>query len=116
MVTAILIPIICLYFYWLTKKEMKEQDKKWLEVGRVRQESIVYGEIKSISEEQQRFYYNRRILVQTLTLQTDIKVIHAVKKTPLTANVKTDTFLVGTAIKLYGSWEGSSFIFEHFTH
>ncbi|MDF2858769.1 MAG: hypothetical protein K0Q87_4620, partial [Neobacillus sp.] len=39
MVTAIVIPIICLYFFWLTKKEIEEHDIKWLAAGEVKQEA-----------------------------------------------------------------------------
>ena len=79
MVTAILIPIICLYFFWLTRKERIENDRKWLETGNVRQEAVVTGEIKGITEEKQRFYYHRYIVVQSIKLQTSTKVITAIK-------------------------------------
>lgn len=112
MVTAILIPIICLYFFWLTRKERKEQDREWLEAGNVHDESVITGEIKDISEEKQRFYYHRFIIVQNIKLQTSSKMVTAVKKTPLTPNVKIDTFMQGETIRLYGTWEGSQFVFN----
>lgn len=114
MVTAIVIPIICLYFYWLTRKEMKEQDEKWLAVSKIPQESILVGEIKNLTEEKQRFYYHRYIFVQTLKLQTSTKLITAKKMTPLTKNREVHSFTVGEKIRLLGKWEGSTFLFSHF--
>ena len=45
MVTAIVIPIICFYFYWLTKKEMRESQQKWLQLKTVAEEAVISGEI-----------------------------------------------------------------------
>ena len=113
MVTAILIPIICLYFLWLTKKERKEQDEKWKKAGDVLQEAVVLGKLIEITEEKQRFYYHRHVIVQSIKLQTATKVITAVKTTPLTPHAKKDIFTVGETIRLYGSWEGSRFLFNN---
>ncbi|MBO0959238.1 hypothetical protein J1P26_05785 [Neobacillus sp. MM2021_6] len=114
MVTAIVIPIICLYFYWLTRKEMKEQDVKWLNVGNIPHEAVITGEIKDIVEERQRFYYHRYIFVQTLKLQTEAKIINAKMITPIKKNVKADSFIIGDVIRVYGSWEGSTILFNHY--
>ena len=112
MVTAIVIPIICLYFYWLTKKEMKEHDRKWLSAGEVKHEGIITGEIKSILQERQRFYYHRYIFVQELHIQTETKLIKARKITPLSKSVLIDEFIAGDVVRIYGSWEGSRFQFN----
>lgn len=114
MVTAILIPIICIYFYWLTKKEMKEHDKEWLASGKIEHEAIVKGAIKSIHAEKQRFYYNRYLYIQTLQLQTDGKSITVKKIDPLTKELKSDNFSIGEKIIIYGSWEGNTFIFDYY--
>lgn len=114
MVTAILIPIICLYFFWLTRKERKEHDEKWLAAGKVVHEAIVSGEIKSIIEEKQRFYYHRYIYIQTLQLQTADKIVTAKKMTPITENVRIDSFHKGEIIRVFGIWEGNKFLFSQY--
>jgi hypothetical protein len=114
MVTAIVIPIICLYFYWLTKKEMQENDRKWLAASEVREEALLTGEIKSITEEKQRFYYHRYIFVQEIKLQTKTKLIKAKKITPLQKNTQINSFTIGDIIRIYGHWEGSNFYFNHY--
>lgn len=114
MVTAIVIPIICFYFFWLTRREMKEQDLKWLNTGSVPQEAVLTGQIKNIVEEKQRFYYHRYIFVQEIKLQTHHKLVVIKKITPLTKNMKIDKFIIGEMIRIYGMWEGSTFIFNQY--
>ncbi|WP_066066423.1 hypothetical protein [Neobacillus soli] len=114
MVTAIVIPIICLYFFWLTRKEMKEQDAKWHAASKVRHEAVLTGEIKNIIEEKQRFYYHRYIYVITLQLQTSTKFITAKQVTPITKTFEKDIFTAGNIIRVYGSWEGSKFLFSDY--
>ncbi len=114
MVTAIVIPIICVYFYLVTKKEMKKQDQKWLETGQIPQESVVTGQVKSISETKQRFYYNRYIYVQEVRLQTNTKLITIKKITPLTKGAIIETFKIGEVIRVYGRWNNNQLYFNHF--
>jgi hypothetical protein len=114
MVTAVVIPIICLYFYWITRKEMKLNDSKWLAAAEVSKEAVLTGEIRSINREKQRFYYHRYILVYEITLQTETKLIKAKKIIPLTNNFELDNFSIGEVIRIYGSWEGNHFHFNEY--
>jgi hypothetical protein len=114
MVTAIVIPIICLYFFWLTRKEMEEHDIKWLAAGEVKQEAMLTGEIKSINEEKQRFYYHRYLYVQEIKLQSDSKIVKVRKVTPIRKNIIIEPFTIGEVIRIYGSWRGSYFHFSKF--
>jgi hypothetical protein len=114
MVTAVVIPIICLYFYWITRKEMKLNDSKWLASAEVRKEAVLTGEIRSVNREKQRFYYHRYTLLYELTLQTETKLIKAKKIIPLTNNIELDTFSIGEVIRIYGSWEGNHFHFNEY--
>ena len=114
MVTAIVIPMICLYFFWISKREMKKQDQKWLECSNVPEEAVLIGKIYSLVEEKQRFYYNRYIYVQELKLQTEIKSVKLKKITPCTKNVKLDAFTIGETIRVYGKWEGNQFYFNRY--
>ena len=93
---------------------MKEQDVKWLAVSHVRQEAILSGEIKSVVEEKQRFYYNRYLFIQTIKLQTTARVICVQKVTPITKNMKIESFTVGDVITVSGTWEGSKFLFSDY--
>lgn len=93
---------------------MRENDHKWLAVAEVREDAILTGEIKSITEERQRFYYHRYIFVQEIKLQTETKLIKAKKITPLQKNTQMDLFTIGDVIRIYGHWEGSNFHFNQY--
>lgn len=93
---------------------MKHHDSKWLASGEVRKESVLSGEIKSINQEKQRFYYHRYILVHEIKLQTETKLITAKKICPVRNNSVIDTFSVGEIIRIYGCWEGNHFHFNEY--
>jgi hypothetical protein len=113
LVTAIVIPIICFYFYWMTRKEMREQDLKWLAAGNVLHEAVLTGQIKDIVEEKQKYYRHRYIFVQELKLQTETKTVYVKKITPLTKDLSIESFNIGDFIKVIGMWEGTQFYFDH---
>lgn len=112
MVTAVVIPIILLYFYWLTRKEMKHKEEEWLKIGDVIEEAYISGKIISAQNEVSRYYYHRQILVQELTLQCDTKIIKAQKRLPYTTKTKVETIPEGENVKLYGQWDKQSFLYN----
>lgn len=91
---------------------MKEHDLKWLSAGNVRHEAVLIGQIKSVSEEKQRFYRHRFIFVQNIMLQTETKLVYIKKITPQTKNLNVESFKADDVIKVYGMWEGTQFIFN----
>lgn len=110
MVTAIVIPIICLYFYRLTKKEMRESYIKWAELNNVPEEAIISGEIVHVSESKQRFHYHRYVHVLDLTIQSSGQKQWKVKKiTPLMKEAILPFVTVGDKVHLYGNWKEDYF-------
>ncbi len=109
MVAAVIIPILCIYFFWITRKEMKEQDRKWLKAGVVPEEAVFVGEIKEITNEKQRFYYNRYLFVQELKLQTETRRLTVKKVTPITKPFAPETFQVGEKVSVFGGFRGDQF-------
>ncbi|CEG26699.1 hypothetical protein [Bacillus sp. B-jedd] len=109
MVTAILIPIICFYFLWLSVREAKENEKKWLEAGIAKEEAIVEGMINSVTLEKQRFYYHRFLLVQELTMKTASGILKARIIVPLRKNSVIEEYHPGRGVRLYGSWQKNWF-------
>lgn len=93
---------------------MKENDSKWASTGHVQHEAILIGEIKSIIEEKQRFYYHRYIHVQSLRLQTETKLITVQKITHFTKGLQKVSFKVGDTIKVYGMWKDNKFVFNEY--
>lgn len=109
MITAILVPIILIYFYYLTKKESKAFDEKWLKLAFVNEEAILTGKIVHIKEEKQRYYYSRSIHVLEIKLQTPIYTIMAKKITPSHIPVESPNIQKGDTVTLYGNWEEEIF-------
>jgi ABC-type bacteriocin/lantibiotic exporter with double-glycine peptidase domain len=111
MVTGIVIPIICLYFYWLTKKEMRESYEKWADLNNVPEEAIISGEIVHMSESKERYYYHRYVHVLDLTIQSSAKKQWKVKKiTPLMKNASLPSLNIGDTVHLYGNWKEEYFL------
>ncbi|PLS16560.1 hypothetical protein CVD28_15870 [Bacillus sp. M6-12] len=116
MVTAIVIPIICLYFYYITKKEMREQEAKWHAVGNIREEAAVSGEIVSITSEKEKYYYHRYIYNQHIILRTKSGNIHLIKKEPAKQKVPQLPFHEQQRIMAFGTWENSRFLVNRIQH
>lgn len=110
MVTAIVIPIICLYFFWLTRKEMKDHKEQWLQLDNVTEESILSGIIKDIREEKQRFYYHYFMQVIEITLQTEFKQVKARKVSPYKKGMAPFHVNINEHVRLFGKYEKEYFI------
>ncbi len=114
MVTAIVIPIIIIYFYWLTKKEHRRYTDDWQKVGIIPEESIIHGKVLSLYEEKERFYQNKFVHVVHVIIQVDYKKVHAKWKTPLIGPISTPTISVDDELNLYGQWDNDAFLFGRF--
>jgi hypothetical protein len=111
MVTAILIPIICIYFYWVTKKELKEHEERWLNLTNLNEEAIVTGEIIHLTQTKKRYYYHRYISVIQIKLQTETKLIQVKRITPYKLQNEIQALKTGDKVRLYGNWEENEFRF-----
>lgn len=109
MVTAIVIPIICIYFYWITKKEMHKQNSKWLQLENVSEEAVLVGIIEDLQEGKERYYYHRYIYKTEIKLKTDLKTIMTKKMAPLTKNYVPVSLKMGDKVKIYGNWKEDYF-------
>lgn len=115
MVTAIAVPIICLYFYWVTKKEFKAHHQQWLNLNQVEEEAIITGKIIDIYIEKQRFYYYRFIWIVEVKLQTNTNVVNIKKHIPHTKEVILPNLEVGNLVRFYGNWKQGHFEFNRFS-
>lgn len=109
MVTAILIPIILLYFYFLTRKEMRFFHDQWTKLDDVHEEAIVAGEIIHISEEKQRFYYHRYVHHLQITVKTTSGTVVVKKLTPIKAGYQIPNIKKGDIVRIFGNWENREF-------
>ncbi|WP_078430634.1 hypothetical protein [Alkalihalobacterium alkalinitrilicum] len=110
MVTAIVIPILFVVFYFIVKRNNASYEQKWKEVGAIQEQVIVSGKLTRYFIEKKKFYHHRYIWsIQLFILdhQQTIKVIFekpAVSDTP-----PLDVSTNGT-LKCYGQWDGSNFL------
>jgi hypothetical protein len=114
MVTAILVPIILLYFYWLSAKELRENESKWLKLSEIVEEAIVTGKVIKFFETKKRFYYHRYIHITEIHLQTETKVIVVLRKVPLTKSSERLPIEIGDEVRLYGNWQENEFRFKRY--
>ncbi|ESU32894.1 hypothetical protein G3A_09065 [Bacillus sp. 17376] len=109
MVTAIAIPIVLAYFYWLTKKEMQTNFQEWIELENIPEEAIVSGKIIEVNEYRERFYYHRYNHITVLRVNTGLKEITVKKVTPLMKGAVPLRFHEGEIVHLYGNWKQGFF-------
>ncbi|MCL6586903.1 MAG: hypothetical protein K6T72_10400 [Anoxybacillus sp.] len=111
MVTAIAIPLLFLYFYYVTRTERKRMYRQWLQVGNVPAESVIKGTIVAIQEKTERYYGDYLLAIIDLQLEHDEEKIIARMQFPLTQSLQKPAFSVGDSIVCYGQWRDRVFLF-----
>jgi hypothetical protein len=113
MVAAIVIPLIFLYFLYITIKERKQQYSKWLNLEHVKEEAYLSGKVIQVSRNE-KFIGKHLVSITTLLLQDKVKVHKAVRKLPKTNSFHPFTIEEGTYIRCYGYWDQDLFIFNRY--
>ncbi|SHT24122.1 Uncharacterised protein [Mycobacteroides abscessus subsp. abscessus] len=115
MVTAIVIPIIIIYFYLISKRELQSHTEQWLALEQVYEEAIVTGKIHQINITKERFYYHRYIHIVKLTLIHNGTTTVVSKITPIVkGKVLTNDFEIGVEVRVYGNWKEGHFRFGRY--
>jgi hypothetical protein len=110
MVTAIVIPILILYFYWITKKEKAKQRREWEMLDQVRLEARIQGTITDLSTVKKRYYHEMYMMVTTIRLQTNDRTVTSVLRKPYTQDWKEMILHPGNTVMMEGQWEKDIFI------
>ncbi|MDX5475327.1 MAG: hypothetical protein LPK00_07285 [Bacillaceae bacterium] len=110
MVTAVVIPILILYFWWISVKEIKKQKKRWLSVSVIKEDSIIEGVIRSVTNKRERFYYHYFLHVTEIKLLHQSNIVLAQIKTPDTPEIKMPSLNGGDTVRLIGYWNENIFI------
>ncbi|MFT4416094.1 hypothetical protein ACLM5H_19720 [Fredinandcohnia humi] len=112
MVTAILIPAILLYFYIVSKRERKQFEENWNALVEVKEEAAIHGKIISKTEEKQRFYYHKFVLVTEIIIKSGISTITAKRILPIKESINHSlTLNIGDEITCIGEWKEDYFQF-----
>jgi len=115
LVTAIVIPIIIIYFYIISKRELQSHTEQWLALEDVYEEAIVTGKIHQINLRKERFYYHRYIHIVELTLINNQTTTVVSKITPIVkGKVFTNDFQLGDKVRVYGNWKVGHFRFGRY--
>lgn len=110
MVTAIVIPILIIYFYWITKKEAVKQKQNWETLDDIKLEARIQGTIDSISVEKKRFYHQYYMMVTTLRIEDRTQSYTVIRKQPFTKAWLPMALCKGDIVQAYGQWEKDIFI------
>ncbi|MGN7298433.1 hypothetical protein [Ferdinandcohnia sp. SAFN-114] len=114
MVTAIVIPLIIVYFYVLSKKERKKYEESWKDLEKVNEEAVIKGRIISKNEEKQRYYYHKFVHVTELKIKTSTGIIKAKRIIPLRGEYKPAQINLGDEISCIGEWTKDHFQFNKY--
>lgn len=116
MVTAIVIPIIIIYFYIISKRELQSHTEQWLALEQVYEEAIVTGKIHQINIRKERFYYHRYVHIVELTLINNQTTTLVSKITPIVKGkfLTNDDFQLGNEVRVYGNWKEGHFRFGRY--
>ncbi|CAG9619840.1 hypothetical protein [Sutcliffiella rhizosphaerae] len=104
MVTAIVIPILIIYFFWITKKEKQKQLEKWRRLTEVPLEARLEGEILTVHTDKKRFYHELYSLETILHIKSKKGKYTAIYKQPCQDNSIPPSLIVGQSVELLGQW------------
>ncbi|MGD6856183.1 hypothetical protein ACQCVO_13995 [Bacillus infantis] len=110
MVTAIVIPIICLYFFWVTRKERRKSEAEWRSIGTVPEEAVIEGKVTALSLEKQRYYHHLHVWVLEMRIQAASKTIIARKLQAADQGFRNSDIKEGGYVILFGKWQKDIFI------
>ena len=110
MVTGILIPLICVYFYWLTRKEWKLRKQEWENIVDVQEHSRLIGKLQSITKQREKFYLGLYLDVYLLELKHDGKSTLALRKVPTKSDKPPFEKFLFQKVTLYGRWDEEFFL------
>jgi hypothetical protein len=110
MVTAIVIPIICIYFFWVTRKERRKSEAEWRNIGMVSEEAVIEGKVTALHLEKQQYYHHLHVWVLEIRLQAAAETITARKLQAADQDFRNPGFKEGECVILFGKWLKDIFI------
>ncbi|MFZ3588070.1 hypothetical protein ACOI1C_02095 [Bacillus sp. DJP31] len=114
MVAAIVIPIIFFYFFYVTIVERKRRYSEWLNLGNCKEESYIQGKVVQSITKSEKFVGSHFVSVTTLLIQTHLKTVKVVRRTPITLSSLPDPIEESTQIICYGYWDQGLFTFNRY--
>ncbi|MEN8699325.1 hypothetical protein [Bacillus infantis] len=110
MVTAIVIPIICLYFFWVTRKERRKSEAEWSNIGTASEEAVIEGKVIALHLEKQQYYHHLHVWVLEIRLQAATETIIARKLQAADQDFRNPGLKEGEYVIFFGKWQKDIFI------
>jgi hypothetical protein len=113
MIAAIVIPILFLYFLYITLKERKRKYEEYLKLDDIKEEALISGQIIQINTKSKTFVGEHDVTITSILLIGENSTQYkAVKTSPSTTT--TPTLKEGFQVVCYGYWKKDLFIFYRF--
>jgi ribulose bisphosphate carboxylase small subunit len=109
MVTAILVTLVIIYFFWRSKRERKEFIKSWEQVGVVDETDKLSGTVLSVFTEVQKYYHGKFIWVAELKIRNDGKNVTVIMKRPYRKENERLQISKSDEVTFSGTWEHQKF-------
>jgi hypothetical protein len=117
MIAAIVIPIIFLYFLYITIKERKRRIEKWQQIGTIKEETFLRGKVIQSFTRSKRYIGNYFVSETTLLIKNETDTYKAIITVPITPTLQAVQINNETTITCFGYWDKKNFIFSRYrTH
>ncbi len=110
MVAAIVIPILFIVFYFIVKRNNASYEQKWKEVGKIREQITLTGNLERFFVEKKRFYQHRYIWHVQLYLKENKNVIKVIFEKPAQTDELPIQLSINEKVKCYGHWDQKTFL------
>jgi hypothetical protein len=116
MVTAIVIPILILYFFFSVINERRKHFYSWKELSNINEEAILSGEIRQVVTSVETYVGKYKIFIVRLLIQSSHHSnLQVIQKQPIIDNSEiSNPFKEGQFITCSGVWEGKTFLISRF--
>jgi hypothetical protein len=109
-ITAILIPMIILYFYYLSKRERAKQLKEWKQVGKIVEKEEVSGKVIQVISDTETFYHGKYVWRGEITVKTEGSIVKVLIRKPKDDTFSNLTIQKDADITCYGTRSASIFL------
>jgi hypothetical protein len=111
MVAAIVIPIIFLYFLYISMNERKRRIEKWQQIGDIKEETFISGKVIQSYTLTKRFVGKHYISETILLIKSEYETYKAILKLPITPTFQAIQIDDDSLITCYGYWGNKTFYF-----
>ncbi len=110
LVTAIVIPLLFLFFLFIVRKERKKQYQKWRDFGKIEEKTVESGIVQRIFSEKRKYYHELYVSRTELVIDNGVKVFQVIIEKPSDQKEATLEINQNDFVTCYGTWHNHSFL------